>query len=158
MRYCPYCRDSYIVQGEHEHRRLKVRRKRTNFINPDQQMVKMDIRESAIRRIAQELVSVGIHVAGVELEVGNSDTHAPESTGTTPILPSEHHSVAKSERNVLYLRPWQLEYPDDDAVQVSIILKHPAISIRSCMTTGICQQSAGASSGQNGRNIPWRQS
>ncbi|KAI0748747.1 hypothetical protein C8Q80DRAFT_1121085 [Daedaleopsis nitida] len=105
------------VQGEHEHRRLKVRRKRTNFINPDQQMVKMDMRESAIRRIVQELVSIGVHVPGVELQAGNSDTHAPESTGTTPILPSEHHSVVKSERNVVYLCVWQLENPDDDAVQ-----------------------------------------
>ncbi|KAI0634460.1 hypothetical protein C8Q77DRAFT_1217600 [Trametes polyzona] len=106
--------DSYTSQtGEHEHRRTKARRKRTNYVSPDAQMVKMDVREATIRRMGQELSELGVDVPGSSQLPGTP----PETSDTADLSPSEHHHIAQNEKTPISLPQWLRECPDDVAVQ-----------------------------------------
>ncbi|CDO74305.1 hypothetical protein BN946_scf184839.g11 [Trametes cinnabarina] len=121
--------DSYTTQiGEHEHRRIKARRKRTNFVQPDAQVVNMDIRAGGMRRIAHELHDHGIDVPGIV---------APESraslTDELAQLPlTDHHTVPKDQKNVVDLREWPREHVGDVAVTgfVSHLREHLAVRLQ----------------------------
>ncbi|KAI9059259.1 hypothetical protein FKP32DRAFT_1580468 [Trametes sanguinea] len=58
--------DSYTTQiGEHEHRRVKARRQRTNGVSADGQVVNLDARESRMHQMAHEIQEFGLDVPGL---------------------------------------------------------------------------------------------
>ncbi|KAJ8494675.1 hypothetical protein ONZ51_g2145 [Trametes cubensis] len=107
--------DSYTTQiGEHEHRRIKARRKRTNYVQPDSQVVNMDIRAVQMQRIGYELDERGIHVPGV---VASQSSATTTCNDIAPIPATDHHHIARDQKNVIALREWQREHTGDVAVK-----------------------------------------
>ncbi|TBU38655.1 hypothetical protein BD309DRAFT_1083909 [Dichomitus squalens] len=121
--------DSYTTQiGEHEHRRVKARRKRTNYVNADAQVVNMDVREAQMRRIAHELQECGIDVPGVMA----SSSEAAGDGEVVLIPPSEHDHIAKDQSDPVLLATWARSFTDDVALQgfISHMREHLALRLR----------------------------
>ncbi|KAJ3558432.1 hypothetical protein NM688_g934 [Phlebia brevispora] len=103
--------DGYSTKiGEHEHRRVKARRMRTNLRNSESQMADIDLRERRLHRMAAELTAQGVSVPGYrESSKQNIDEMRPE----------DHHKIAQESdaRIALYLRDIQAEHADDPALE-----------------------------------------
>ncbi|KAL7281058.1 hypothetical protein ACG7TL_004360 [Trametes sanguinea] len=103
--------DSYTTQiGEHEHRRVKARRQRTNGVSADGQVVNLDVRESRMHQMAHELHELGLDIPGLAFHPG--DTAEPVT-----IPPSAHHHIGDTEKNIVNLGEWQAQNADDPAVR-----------------------------------------
>lgn len=113
----------YQHQGEHEHRRVKARRARTNGRDTEGQMAEIEVREGRLRRMADELRACGVTVP--EFNGKGKDTSIPAG-------PLTHHWIAQesSGRIALDLSHWQYSHPNDPAIQVSITI---STSISNCV-------------------------
>jgi hypothetical protein len=90
---------------------VKARRGRTNGRNADAQLAKIDIRESRLRRMAQELHAHGIDVPDYNDKSKDTSMQAG---------PEVHHWIAQESdrRNAWYLPELQYCYSADPAIEV----------------------------------------
>jgi hypothetical protein len=90
---------------------VKARRGRTNNRSADAQLAKIDIRESRLRRMAQELYAHGIDVPDYN--------HKSKDT-LIQAGPEVHHWMAQdSDRRIAwYLAELKYRYPADPAIEV----------------------------------------
>ncbi|KAL7281107.1 hypothetical protein ACG7TL_004414 [Trametes sanguinea] len=108
--------DSYTTQiGEHEHRRVKARRQRTNGVSADGQVVNLDARESRMHQMAHELCELGMDIPGLV-------SHSEDVADPSFIAPEVHHHIGETEKNVVDLADWQARNADDPAVQMFVPL------------------------------------
>ncbi|KAI9057376.1 hypothetical protein FKP32DRAFT_1745228 [Trametes sanguinea] len=108
--------DSYTTQiGEHEHRRVKARRQRTNGVSADGQVVNLDARESRMHQMAHEIRDFGLDVPGLV-------SHSSDTADAIKIPPEAHHHIGETEKNAIYLPDWQAENRDDPAAQTFTVL------------------------------------
>ncbi|KAI0667060.1 hypothetical protein C8Q78DRAFT_1140637 [Trametes maxima] len=109
--------DSYTTQmGEHEHRRVKARWRRTNGVRGGAQVVNIDARESRMHDMAYELSDLGLDIPSLPVQRVSS---GPEPS---PIPAGQHHHIGNTVKNFVDLRQWQVENPGDPVVEDSF---HP---------------------------------
>ena len=106
---CSFC----ALQGEHTHIIAKRRYGRTNTRQAEGQMAKIDVRETRLRRMGEELAACEIDVPGRKTKTSN---HRSSIIG-----PEVHHWIAQeSDRRIaLYLSELDIEHSTDPAFEVS---------------------------------------
>ncbi len=61
--------------------------------------------------MAEELADAGLDIPGIV-------SHSQDVQDPSVLAPEDHHDIAASQKNYVVLSQWQLEKPDDPAVQV----------------------------------------
>ncbi|KAH9916588.1 uncharacterized protein BXZ73DRAFT_105780 [Epithele typhae] len=115
--------DSFTTEiNELSHREVKARRQRTNNVNPDGQLVKLDAYENRLRLMAEGLRSVGVE------DIPGLANHARDTAqdAQNPLSTEAHHDVAESEKNPVDVRDWKECNPHDVAIQsfMTLLLDH----------------------------------